>query len=112
VGHVRTCFRVGTRRACRVLALHRSMYLYRSRRPEQAVLRKRIREIAAMRFRYGYRRIHILQQREGCPVGERVYIGFIGWRGCKCAINHLDGGSWPNSERTGQQRLRPTTVGR
>src|SRR5687768_11193586 len=65
---------VGTRRACCVLALHRSMYLYRSRRPEQAVLFKRIREIAAMRVRYGYRRIHILLQREGWPVGRtRVY---------------------------------------
>lgn len=72
--HIRTCFRVGTRRACRVLILHRSMYLYRSKRPEQAVLRKRIREIAETRVRYGYRRIHILLQREGWPVGRtRVY---------------------------------------
>ena len=71
---VRTCFRVGTRRACRVLNLHRSMYLYRSRRPEQAVLRKRIREIAETRVRYGYRRIHILLQREGWSAGRtRVY---------------------------------------
>lgn len=72
--HVRVCFQVGTRRACRVLALHRSMYLYRSRRPEQALLRKRIREIAEMRVRYGYRRIHILLQREGWSAGRtRVY---------------------------------------
>lgn len=50
------------------------MYLYRSRRPEQAVLRKRIREIAKVRVRYGYRRIHILLQREGWSVGRtRVY---------------------------------------
>jgi putative transposase len=62
VDHIRTCFRVGTRRACRVLILHRSMYLYRSRRPEQAVLRKRIREIAQTRVRYGYRRILSLSQ--------------------------------------------------
>lgn len=72
--HVRTSFQVGTRRACRVLAIHRSMYLYRSRRPEQALLRKRIREIAEIRVRYGYRRIHILLRREGWPVGRtRVY---------------------------------------
>ena len=72
--HIRICFRVGTRRTCRVLALHRSMYLYQSRRPEQAILRKRIREIAETRVRYGYRRIHILLQREGWAVGRtRVY---------------------------------------
>ena len=74
MGHVRTCFRVGTRRACRVLTLHRSMYLYRSRRPEQAVLRKRICEIAETRVRFGYRRIHILLRREGWSAGRtRVY---------------------------------------
>ena len=72
--HVHTCFQVGTRRACRVLTLHRSMYLYKSRRPEQAVLRKRIREIAETRVRFGYRRIHILLQREGWSAGRtRVY---------------------------------------
>jgi putative transposase len=65
---VRTCFRGGTRRACRVLNLHRS------RRPEQAVLRKRIREIVETGVRYGYRRIHMLLQREGWCAGlTRVY---------------------------------------
>lgn len=49
--HVPRCFRVGTRRSCRKLPLHRSMYLYPSRRPERAILRKRIREIAETRGR-------------------------------------------------------------
>jgi putative transposase len=50
------------------------MYLYRSKRPEQALLRKRIREIAETRVRFGYRRIHILLQREGWSAGRtRVY---------------------------------------
>ncbi len=37
-----------------------SSYHYKSRRPSQAVLTKRIREIAETRVRYGYRRIHVL----------------------------------------------------
>ena len=38
------------------------------------MLRKRIREIAETRVRYGYRRIHILLQREGWSIGRtRVY---------------------------------------
>ena len=38
------------------------------------MLRNRIREIAETRVRYGYRRIHILLQREGWSVGRtRVY---------------------------------------
>ncbi len=68
VDFVRPCFRVSIRRACKAIPLRRSTYHYRSRRPEQAALRKRIREIAETRTRYGYRRIHVLLRREGWPV--------------------------------------------
>jgi putative transposase len=110
VDHVRTCFRIGTRRACRVLVLHRSMYLYRSRRPEQAVLRKRIREIAQTRVRCGYRRIHILLRREGWPVG-RECTGSIDSKGCKCVTNRPSVGSWPSFETIVRRLLHPMTVG-
>ena len=40
-------------------------------RPDQAPLRKRIREIAEARARYGYRRIHIVLHREGWPVNVK-----------------------------------------
>ena len=62
------------RRACSVLMAGRSSYHYRSRRPDQAGLKKRIKEIAETRVRYGYRRIHILLRREGWTVNaKRVY---------------------------------------
>jgi putative transposase len=52
----------------------RSTYHYRSLKCGQAVLRKRIREIAETRVRYGYRRIHVLLRREGWRVNaKRVY---------------------------------------
>ena len=74
VDFVRTCFQVSIRRACKAIPLRRSTYHYRSRRPEQAALRKRIREIAETRTRYGYRRIHVLLRREGWPINaKRVY---------------------------------------
>jgi putative transposase len=39
-----------------------------------APIRKRMEEIAAVRIRYGYRRIHILLQREGWHINiKRVY---------------------------------------
>jgi len=67
-------YRVGTRRACRVLKAPRSTFYYASRRVEQAVLRNRIREISTTRVRYGYRRITTLLQREGWRVNhKRVY---------------------------------------
>jgi putative transposase len=74
VDFVRSCFGVSIRRACKAVPLRRSSYHYRSRRPEQAALRKRIREIAETRTRYGYRRIHVLLRREGWPINaKRVY---------------------------------------
>ena len=52
----------------------RSSYYYRSRRAGQAHLVERIREIAAARVRYGYRRIHVLLRREGWRINpKRVY---------------------------------------
>jgi HTH-like domain len=52
----------------------RSTYHYRCRRAGQAELTERIKEIAATRVRYGYRRIHVLLRREGWPVNaKRVY---------------------------------------
>lgn len=67
-------FRVSERRACRVIGMHRTRYRYRSRAQDQTPLRQRIREIAAVRVRYGYRRVHTLLRREGWPVNlKRVY---------------------------------------
>jgi hypothetical protein len=62
---------VSIRRACRLLHLDPKTYRYRSRRPGQAVLEAKIKEICATRVRYGYRRVHVLllgaQSQEGSP---------------------------------------------
>lgn len=74
VDFLRTCFRVSIRRACKAIPVRRATYHDRSRRPEQAALRRRIREIAETRTRYGYRRIHFLLRGEGWPINaKRVY---------------------------------------
>ena len=41
------------------------------KRDDQAPLRQRIKDIAAARVRYGYRRIHVLLQREGWKVNHK-----------------------------------------
>jgi putative transposase len=56
---------VSQRRACRALEVDRSSIRYRSRRPDDGHIRLRLREIAAVRRRFGYRRLHILLRREG-----------------------------------------------
>ena len=49
----------------------RSVHRYRPSRDEQVVLRKRMKEIALVRVRYGYRRIHVLLRREGWAVNHK-----------------------------------------
>lgn len=72
--HLRSAWWVSLRRACAALAACRSSYHYRPRRDVQAVLRKRIREIAETRVRFGYRRIDVLLRWEGWPINaKRVY---------------------------------------
>jgi putative transposase len=51
--------------------MNRSTYGYRSQRGDQAPLRSRLRELAAARPRFGYRRLHILLQREGWKVNHK-----------------------------------------
>lgn len=57
-----------------MLKMYRNAYRRQSKKDRQAVLRKRIREIAEVRIRYGYRRIHVLLLREGWNINhKRVY---------------------------------------
>jgi putative transposase len=62
---------LGVTRACGLLRISRSLYRYRSRRPECTALRARIADLAAAKRRYGYRRIHILLRREGWLVNRK-----------------------------------------
>lgn len=74
VDDVRSTWQVSIRRACSVLRAERSSYHYRGNGTDQAELKRRIKEIAETRVRYGYRRIHGLLRREGWEInGKRVY---------------------------------------
>ncbi len=66
--------RYGVTRACGLIGISRSLYGYRSRRPACAGLQERITEIAALKRRYGYRRVYTRLRREGWAVNKkRVY---------------------------------------
>ena len=65
---------VGQRRACQVVRFHRSSCRYESVADGQVALRIRLRDLAQARVSYGYRRLHILLQREGWKVNhKRIY---------------------------------------
>lgn len=72
--YCQVAYGVSERRSCQVLTFRRSTYRYRSVADEQAALRLRLRDLAAARVSYGYRRLHVLLQREGWQVNhKRVY---------------------------------------
>lgn len=62
------------RRACGLLERNRASVRYHAQRREDPVLRERLRELAAQRRRFGYRRLHVLLVREQWKVNhKRVY---------------------------------------
>lgn len=71
VAHAIEVFAVSQRRACEVLDVDRSSVRYRARRAEDAELRSRLRELAAERRRFGYRRLGVLLSREGWTVNHK-----------------------------------------
>ena len=70
VAYMTSHHRVSKRRACRLIEHCRSTHYYRSVRDPKLALRQRIREIAQVRVRYGYRRIPALLRREGWRHGR------------------------------------------
>ena len=64
-------FEVSQRRACQVIGADRTSMRYRSVRPDDAALRARLRELAAVRRRFGYRRLWLLLRREGVLVNRK-----------------------------------------
>lgn len=64
-------FGFSQRRACRRVGVGRSTVRYRHRDQADAELRVRLRELAAQRPRFGYRRRHVLLRREGIVVNHK-----------------------------------------
>lgn len=67
-------YTISQRRACRLMGIVRASFRYQSRRGDTSALRLRMRDLAASRVRYGYRRIHVLLRREGWVLNhKKVY---------------------------------------
>jgi putative transposase len=65
VAHVVEVHGVSQRRACKALAVDRSSVRYRSMRPDDGEARAAMKAVAAERRRFGYRRIHVMLERQG-----------------------------------------------
>src|SRR5215467_9701948 len=101
-GYLVAAFRVPTRRACHVVQCNRATFYYRSQRRDLTPLRMRLRELAAARPRFGYRRLHVLLRREGWRINHKN-VGFpvkldtpkVDSTGASGLGRNVSDGTWP-----------------
>jgi putative transposase len=71
VGRVMERHGLSQRHACRLVGLDRSTLRYQRKRPDDATVRQRLRELAAERRRFGYRRLGWRLAREGHAMNHK-----------------------------------------
>ena len=77
---------MGVTRACGLVGISRSLFHYESRgRVDDEALTGRMMAIAAQKRRYGYRRIHVLLQRDGCFANHKRIWRLYSKAGRACA---------------------------
>lgn len=81
-------FGVSERRALRVTEWPRSTHRRGSRAADQTPLRMELRDLAASRPRYGYRRLTILLRRRGWPVNHKRVYRLYRQEGLQVRIKH------------------------
>jgi putative transposase len=71
-------FGLSVRKACKMIGLSRTSFCYKPvGRPDEEVIRKRLKELAQTRRRFGCPRLHVMLRREGFMINhkrtERIY---------------------------------------
>ncbi|MBP0447923.1 IS3 family transposase [Roseomonas sp. SSH11] len=72
VAYVTASHGLSERRACALTRQHRSTQRKPSMRDPRLEIRQRMHEIARVRIRYGYRRLHVMLRRDGWAVGRNL----------------------------------------
>ena len=71
MGRVMERHGLSQRHACRLVGLDRSTLRYQRKRPDDATVRQRLRDLAAQRRRFGYRRLGWMLAREGHTMNHK-----------------------------------------
>src|ERR1700712_5456679 len=71
VAFVREKFQVSERRGCKLFPIDRGTYRYEPRPDHNAELCEEMIALARQKPRYGYRRLHVLLQREGHSINHK-----------------------------------------
>ena len=72
MAHLTEAHGVSQRRACEATGFDRSSVRYRSVRPDDAEAREAMKAVAAERRRFGYRRIHVMLDRQGIAMNLKT----------------------------------------
>ena len=72
--HAREEFGLSERRACLLVGIARRVLRYQSCRGDDAAIRSRMRELAAERRRFGFRRIGVMMAREGIVMNHKKLL--------------------------------------
>jgi putative transposase len=102
-GFLTAAFKISAPRACRLLKINKSTYYYKSTMSAlNEALTARIKEIATVRVRYGYPRIHVLLKREGFEVNRKRVYRLYALQGLnlRSKMPHRKRAAVPRSERT------------
>jgi putative transposase len=83
VAHARGCYGLSERRACHLIGIARRVARYQPSRPDDTDLRQRLRELAAVRRRFGYRRLGYLLAREGLKPNHKKLLRLYREEGLK-----------------------------
>jgi putative transposase len=71
VAHLCSSFQVSQRRACEVIGADRSTVRYLSLRSDDTTIRVRLRDLASVRRRFGYRRLLLMLRSEGVLINHK-----------------------------------------
>ena len=83
VAHARNCHGLSERRACHLIGIARRVARYQPSRPDDTDLRRRLRELAAARRRFGYRRLGYLLARDGLKPNHKKLLRLYREEGLK-----------------------------
>ena len=98
-------YSMSERHACRLMGLARSTKRYRLRRPgRDRELRQRLRELAAQRMRFGYRRLAAMLAREGTYVNHKKVFRLYREEGLAMRARHRRRLRWSGDTVKAAQR--------
>lgn len=96
VAHLMDAHGMSERRACKAIGYCRMTIRYQTTRADDAGLRQRMRAIAEVRRRFGYRRLHVLLKQEGYLINHKNCSGSTGKKGSRfAAVAAASGRSGP-----------------